>query len=162
MRETVRDRVPIQRSEQHLRYVAAALAYVVAGLHLFHPELGVAKLVARLSAGPELLVYDPRPVAFVLSGAAILVGVTAAAFGVSRKPLYALGTILMVIYIVGYFAWHLTGHGGFLPGRAPLYHGIQPHETVITHLSGDLWGAAAIVSETFLIGVLALLYRREG
>lgn len=158
----VRDHAPLQWSEQRLQYAAAAIAYVVAGLHLFHPDLGIAQLVIRLSAGPELLVHDPRPVAFVLSGVAILVGVTAAAAGLPKRPLYALGIALMATYVTGYFAWHLTGHGGFLPEREPLYHGLQPHETVITHLAGDLWAATAILAETILIGVLVVLYRRDG
>lgn len=140
--------------------MAAALAYIVAALHLFHPEFGFAQLVVRLSVDPELLVADPRPAAFVLSGTAVIIGVTVALFGFPKRVLYALGILLMVTYITGYFAWHLTGHGGFLPGREPLYHGFQPHEAVITHLTGDLWAATAIIAETVLLGVLAVLYHR--
>lgn len=149
-----------QQSTQRLRYAAAALAYVVAALHLFHPEFGFAQLVVRASIDPELLVADPRPVAFVLSGTAIVVGVTVALFGVPEKSLYALGMALMATYITGYFAWHLTGHGGFLPGREPLHHGFQPHEAVLTHLTGDPWAATAILAEIALFGVLAVLHRR--
>ena len=72
------------------------------------------------------------------------------------------GIILMTTYIVGYFMWHLTGHGGFLPGREPLYHGLQPHVAVITHLIGDPWAAAAVISEALLTGILVALYRRKG
>lgn len=161
MTEPVLDRLALHPSNQRLRYVAAAVAYIVAGMHLFHPELGFAELVVRLSINPELLVADPRPAAFVLSGVAIIVGVTIALSGFPKRPLYSLGMVLMVAYITGYFAWHLSGHGGFLPGRKPLYHGIQPHEAVITHLTGNPLAATAILAETVLLGVLALLYHRD-
>jgi hypothetical protein len=70
------DRRPTDRQ---LGYAAAALAYLVAALHLFHPTHGFGRLVLVLSAGPELLVADPRPLAFVLSGLALVVAVPAAA-----------------------------------------------------------------------------------
>lgn len=161
MSDPVRGRRPRRSLDQRLRYAAAGLAYVVAALHLFHPKFGISRLAVRLSETPELLVYDPRPVAFVLSGTAIVVGVTVVLFEFPKKPLYALGMVLMVIYIAGYFAWHLTGHGGFLPGREALLHGHQPHEAVIAHLTGDRWAATAIVAEIALLGVLAVLYSRD-
>jgi hypothetical protein len=135
------------------------LTYLVAALHLFHPSHGLGQLLLVLSVDPELLLADPRPALFVLSGIALVLGVPAVLSGWRKKPIYALGIALMATYIVGYFAWHLTGHGGFLPGREPLYHGLQPHEAVVTHITGDLWAAAAVVFEALLADLLAILYR---
>lgn len=152
---------PLPFTGQQLRYGAAALAYTVAALHLFHPSHGFARLVTILAVQPGLLVSSPRPLAFVLSGVAILIGVTLPLLGAKRKPIYVLGMMLMVTYITGYFAWHLSGHGGFLPVRKPLYHGLQPHQAVIQHLTTDPWAAASLVTELLLFGILGVLYRRE-
>lgn len=147
---------------QRLRYAAAGLAYLVAALHLFHPTHGVVRLVTLLSVDPGLLVSTPRPAAFTLSGLAILVAVPAVAAGVPRRPVYGLGIGLVATYVVGYFAWHLSGHGGFLPMREPLYHGMTPVEAVVAHLSGDPLAATAVVAEVALLALLVALYRHDG
>lgn len=144
-----------------LHYAAAALAYLVAGLHLFHPTHGFGRFVLLAATDPGLLLATPRPAAFVLSGLAIVLAVPAVALGAPRRPVYALGILLMLTYVVGYFAWHFSGHGGFLPGREPLYHGLSPLENVAVHLTGDPWAATAIVAETALLTALAALYRRN-
>ena len=140
---------------------AAALAYLVAVVHLFHPSHGFARLVLVLSADPGLLAADPRPLAFVLSSVAILVAVPAVLRGLPERPVIAAGAGLMVAYLLGYLGWHLSGHGGFLPGREPLYHGLTPLEALASHLTTDPWAAAAFVLELALLAVLvALLARR--
>lgn len=144
-----------------LDVVAAAVAYLVAVVHLFHPSHGFARLVLVLSLDPGLLLADPRPLAFVLSAVAILVAVPAVLRGVPKRPVYALGAGLMAVYLVGYLAWHLSGHGGFLPGRRPLYHGLAPHEALISHLTTDPWAATAFVLEVVLLVVLVVLLRRR-
>ena len=146
---------------QHLRYAAGALALIVAGLHLFHPQYGMERFMRLLTSDPALLITHPRPLAFVLSAIAIVLGIYLALYGFLEKQIYVLGILLMVTYVVGYFAWHLSGHGGFLPGRPPHYHGLEPHEAVVSHLRSDNWAVAAIVSETLLAAVLAVLYRKE-
>ncbi|TYL36122.1 hypothetical protein CV102_24125 [Natronococcus pandeyae] len=148
-------------SDQQLRYAAGVVALLVAGLHLFHPQYGLERLVILLSTDPALLVSHPRPVAFVLSAVAIVIGIYLVLFGVLVRPIYVLGMVLMLTYIVGYFAWHFTGHGGFLPGRTPHYHGLGPYETVVSHLREDPWARAAIALESVLFVLLAVLYRRE-
>ena len=149
-------------SGDHGLGVAAALAYLVAVVHLFHPTHGFLRLVVVLGADPGLLLADPRPVAFVVSAAAILLAVPAVIRGYPERRAFALGAGLMVVYLVGYFAWHLTGHGGFLPGREPLYHGLTPVEAVVSHLTTDPWAAAAVVLEVALLVVLLfLLYDRD-
>lgn len=150
-----------QLTAQQLRYLGAGLAYVVAGLHLFHPKHGFQRLVVISSADPGLFFSHPRPVAFVLSGLSIIIGIKLVMFGIAKRWVYASGIVLVATYIVGYFAWHLSGHGGLLPGREPLYHGLQPHEAVLEHLSSDPWAATALTVEILLLGVLTALIRRE-
>lgn len=146
----------------NLGYVGAALAYLVAGVHLFHPTRGFPRLVTLLGTGdPSLLVHDPRPLVFVLSAIAVLLGIKLVILGIERKRIYVLGMVLVTAYFVGYFAWHLSGHGGFLPGREPLYHGLHPVEAVVAHLVDHPLVALAKLAEVALFAVLAVLYRRE-
>lgn len=149
--------------DQPLRYLAAGLAFLVAGFHLFHPQRGFPRLVLVLGLDDPLqhLMYDPRPLLFVLSGVALIVGVNLVLVGLPREPIYLLGMLLVTTYFVGYFAWHLSGHGGFLPSRKPLYHGLRPVEAVITHLHDYSWARWTKVAEAFLFAVLAVLYYRE-
>lgn len=158
-----RGRVTTYRpTDRHLRYTAVGLACLVAILHILHPRRGVPRLVLILGLDDPMrhLLYDPRPLLFVLSGVAIIVGINLVLFGVPRKPIYLLGMLLMVTYFGGYFAWHLTGHGGFLPSRDPLYHGLQPVEAVMAHLREYAWARWTKVAEAALLAVLAVLYCR--
>lgn len=145
----------------HLRYAAAGLGFVVAAIHLFHPDRGLPRLAQIAVVGWEHLWYDPRPLLFVLSGAAIIVAINVVLLGFPRKPVYVGGMILMATYVAGYFGWHFSGHGGFLPARTPNYHGLGPIESAVVHLTGSGWAFAAVASEIALFLVLALLYRRE-
>lgn len=160
----LRDRASAYRpTDRHLRYTAAGLAYLVAGLHIFHLQRGFPRLVLLLGLDDPMrhLLYDPRPLLFVLSGVAIIVGIKLVLFGVPREPIYLLGMLLMVTYFAGYFAWHLTGHGGFLPSRDPLYHGLHPVEAVMAHLREYAWARWTTVAEAVLFAVLAVLYYQE-
>lgn len=150
-------------TDQHLRYLAAGLAYLVAGLHLFHPRRGFPRFVKLLTLDDPMrhLLYDPRPLLFVLSGIAVLLGIHLVLLGFPRKPMYALGMLLMAVYFIGYFGWHLTGHGGYLPSREPLYHGLHPAEAVVVHLKESTWARWAKVVEAILFTVLAILLYRE-
>ena len=147
---------------ENLGYVGAVLAFFVASIHLFHPDRGFLRLVTLVTTGnASLLVTDPRPVAFVLSGLAILLGINLVVANIARKRVFALGMVLVATYFVGYFAWHLSGHGGFLPGREPLYHGLTPVKAVISHLVNDPLAALSKLAEVALFIVLIVLYRRE-
>lgn len=144
-----------------LSAVGGALAYVVAAIHVFHPERGFGRLLLLARVGRlELLATDPRPLLFVLSGLAIVAGVLAVMLGTPRRPIYAAGIALVATYFLGYFAWHLSGHGGFLPARQPVYHGMSPIEAVVDHLVTSPIAAAAKLAEALLLGVLVVLYRR--
>lgn len=149
-------------TEPRLRYLAAGLAYVVAAIHLFHPRRGFPRLATVLTTGDaSLLLSDPRPLAFVLSGFAILAGVSVVHLGVRRRPVYAIGIGLVSLYLVGYVGWHLSGHGGVLPGREPHFHGMHPVEAVMSHLVEYPLARAAKLAELGLLVVLVVLYRRE-
>jgi hypothetical protein len=147
-------------SDRALAYAGALLTAVVGGLHLFHPAHGLVDLFVLLLVRPVALVSDPRPLAFVLSGTALLVGLSLSRNAPDRRPYYLAGVAVALTYLVGFFAWHLTGHGGFLPGREPLFHGLSPVENVVVHLTGDPLAAGTKAAELALAVVLALLYRR--
>ena len=144
-----------------LAYFGALLTIIVAGIHLIHPSHGIPRLLIIVSADPTLLVFDPRPLAFVVSGFGLLVGLGVSRSAQNRDPYYIAGILLAIVYVVGYFAWHFTGHGGFLPGREPLLHGLSPLENVIAHLTGDPWAAIAKGTELAMIAVLGVLYFRD-
>ncbi|MEF8859897.1 MAG: hypothetical protein V5A38_13400 [Halolamina sp.] len=154
---------PVRRwATSNLGSLGFVLALLVALIHLFHPQRGLFRLVLLVRSGnASLLVTDPRPVAFVLSAIAILLGIQLVVADVARKRVYLLGMALMATYFVGYFTWHLSGHGGFLPGRKPLYHGLHPLEAVVSHLVDSSLAAVAKLAEATLFIVLSALYRRE-
>lgn len=148
--------------EKNVGLLGVVLAYIVAGFHVAHPKLGLPRLVLLYSADSlSLLANHPRPLVFVVTGLAIVIGAALAGMEYQRRLIYGLGILLMVTYILGYAAWHLSGHGGFLPGRKPLYHGLTPLEALIAHITTDTWAAIAKLSELALLSVLTVLYRRE-
>ncbi len=155
-------RSELSPTDRRLRYVGAVLAFVVAAIHLYHPQRGFPRLVTlAMTDNLWLLAGDPRPLLFVLSGLGIVVGVLLVLWEFPRKPVYVAGMALVTTYIVGYFAWHLTGHGGFLPMREPLYHGLSPTEAVISHLRDYPIARVSKVAEVLFLVVLVVLYRRE-
>jgi hypothetical protein len=145
-----------------LRYLAAALAVVVAAIHLFHPDLGIWALFVYLGVPA---IPDPRPPLFVLSAVAILLGIALVADGVLDVRIAALaGMVLMVSFVVGYFAWHMFGHGAWWPWGA----GMGGHSHSFTeilfdehHLRDDPIALASKVAELALLVVLAVLYAGE-
>lgn len=150
-------------SDDQLLYAGMGLTYLVAAIHLFHPSSGFPRLVELAVLGrPGLLIGDPRPLAFVVSAVLLIVGANLVLANRWRRPLYLAGIVVVTAYFVGYFLWHFTGHGGFLPGTEPLYHGLSPLENVVSHLTTDVLAAASKVLEVALLAVLVALYRREG
>jgi len=146
--------------EENLAYLGAALAYLVAGIHLFHPDRGFPRLVALLATdNASLLVGDPRPALFVASALAILVGIKLVMLDIRPRLVYALGMALLATFFLGYFAWHFTGHGGFLPGREAVSHQVGPVESLVTHVTTYPLAALSKLVEAALFAVLAILYR---
>lgn len=141
-----------------LRYAAGLLAVAVAGIHLYW---AFPRLVTQIQAG---IVPDPRPVLFIGSGVAILLGIAQILDGRDPRRIYLAGIGLMVAYLVGYVGWHtFSGHGGFFwPwGPEPITHP-EPLSHVITeHLLADPLALASKLLELTLAGLLAVLYRSE-
>ncbi len=138
---------------------AGTLALVVGLGHVFFPGLGLPTFAARLFADPALLVADPRPALFVCSGFALVVGVALGRGAPDRRPYYLGGVVLSLGYVLGYLGWHLSGHGGFLPGREPLYHGLSPVENVVSHLTSEPLAVALLALELALAALSARLLR---
>jgi hypothetical protein len=149
----------VARSADRGPAAAGVLAVVVGVGHLFFPGLGLPTFAARLFVDPALLLADPRPALFVLSGAALVVGAALGRGAPNRRPYYLGGVVLSLGYVAGYLGWHLSGHGGFLPGREPLYHGLSPVENVLSHLTAEPLAAALLVLELALAALLARLLR---
>ena len=126
------------------RLLALQLVVLTAVIHL---SWGLPRAFVYLDpAAVELYlstsaVPDPRPVLFVLSGAAIAVGIVAAWRGwLSLARAYRLGIAMMLVYVVGWALWHTTGHGQFLFGEAVTassggsdHHGGVVH-TIVDHI----------------------------
>lgn len=143
---------------RNLRLLGATLALVVAWMHVMHPRLGLPRLVTYLQAG---ILFDPRPLLFTVSGLAIVVGIILVARGQYVKYVYLAGMALMVVYVLGFFAWHtVLQHGGLIWPHLPA-HGHDPDVVrfVQIHLIEEPDQFLAKLLELLLLGVLVLLYR---
>lgn len=141
-----------------LRYAAGALALAVAAIHIYE---GFPRLVTQLNTG---LIHDPRPLVFVISGAAIVFGIAQILDGRDPEPIYLAGIVLMIAYVGGYVAWHtFGGHGGVVwPwGPDPIVHDEPALAVVVDHLLANPLDLASILLEALLAGTLAVLYIRE-
>jgi len=141
-----------------LRRIAAVAASVVAGIHLLHPTQGAPALLAYARVG---MLGDPRPLAFTLSGLAIVAGILLVYNGIAVRPVYVAGIGLCLVYLLGYAAWHtVLAHGGFWPAiRSNPVHGGNPLVVVAEHLARDPVELASKLSEATLLALLAALYR---
>jgi hypothetical protein len=142
-------------SETHLRRIAGILALVTAGIHLYW---GIPRFIAYASVG---VMPDPRPLAFVLSGHAIALGLTLVLLGkVDARRLYLPTILLMAVHVVSYVAWHtVLTHGMGAAGQAATDdHGhislASVGPVMLDHL---LNGPMALVSKATEIGVILLL-----
>lgn len=145
---------------QHLRYVAAILAIVVAGIHLLHPQFGGSRLVLYLQAGA---LFDPRPLVFTVSAFLIVFGILLAYHGLWIRRVYVGGILLMVTYLIGFVAWHtVLGHGAFWPYIVAHGHSDTGLiETVWTHFASDMVVMVSKIHEAALLVVLAVLYLKD-
>lgn len=131
------------------------MALVVAAVHLYW---GIPRFVAYASIGA---MPDPRPLAFVLSGHAILIALTLIVLGVlDRRRTYLPGMVLMAAHLVGYVAWHtLLAHGvptAYGPvGHGHPYHDVQ--EATLVVVEHVLNSPLALVSKLAELGLLVLL-----
>lgn len=139
-----------------LRYNAAFFAFFVAGVHLLHPELGIPRLVEHIQLGT---LYDPRPLAFTVSGLAILAGIAVVFLEIAKRRVYLLGIGLMLVYLLGYVAWHtVLEHGGFWPHIEAHGHAeMGVLETVVDHMLDDYRDLVSKLSEAILLALLVVL-----
>lgn len=145
---------------ERLRITAGALATVVAGLHLYW---GIPRFTLYATIGT---MPDPRPLAFVLSGHAILIAITLVATGVLQADrLYLPGIGLMLIHLIGYVAWHTVLTHGVAAGQRPAGHThggpIALVGDVLTHLSNSPLALAAALSEIGVVVLLGMLVVRS-
>jgi len=146
-----------RRAFDPIHVVAAHLVVLVAVIHL---ALGVSNWTAYLRAG-ILFPPDLRWPLFVVSGVALVGGLLAAVAGADRRPLYAGGIALMVVYVVGYFAWHASGHRPlFFVGPGTHHHGSTLAYLAAHAVAGPV-ESLALAAETALAGTLGYFLYRE-
>lgn len=119
------------------------MGLVVAATHLYW---GIPRFVAYAAVGT---MPDPRPLAFVLSGHVILIGISLVALGrLGRTRTYLPGMALMLVHLVGYAAWHTV-----------LAHGVPGADRSTNHVHGyvHLADALLVVLEHVLNSPLALV-----
>ena len=152
----------MDRRTPRLRTAAALLALVVAGIHLYW---GIPRFVAYATVG---VMPDPRPLAFVLSGHAILLAVTLVAAGVlDPRRTYVPGMALMVVHVAGYAAWHtVLAHG--VPGATETVGVEHGHlhvgnaaVIVLQHVASSPLATASKLAEVAVLVLLAVLYVRS-
>lgn len=138
--------------------ITGGIAVVVAGVHLFHPQHGLPRLVEHLQAG---VMADPRPLTFTLSGMAMLLGIALVAADIARKRVYLLGIVLVLTLLAGYGAWHtLLDHGAFWPWIEAHGHSDRGAlATVGAHLLADGYALVSKLAELALLVLLILCYR---
>lgn len=140
-----------------IHLVAAHLAVVVAVIHL---SMGLLEWFKWLQAG-FLLPRDLRWPLFVVSGFAIVFALPLATRERYRRPVYLGGIALMVVYVLGYFGWHLGGHRPlFFLGQGHS-HEVALVPFLLDHLFAGPVKFLAIATETALAGVLAYLFVAE-
>ena len=144
----------MDRRTERLRVVAGVFAIVVAGVHLYW---GIPRFVAYASVGT---MPDPRPLAFVLSGHAILLAVTLVAAGtLDGRRTYVPGAALMVVHVVAYAAWHtVLAHGVPIASGHGHDHAWGAALVVLGHVVNSPLALVAKLAELALLLVLAYLY----
>lgn len=149
-----------ETARRRLRFVAAVLALVVAGLHLLHPSHGGHALVVYAAAG---YLGDPRPLLFTLGGFALVFGVLLGYNGFDGRVLYLGGVLVALAFLLGYAAWHtVLGHGAFWPYIEPRGH-VEGHPVVVVgeHLLVERLALLSRLAELGLVACLVVLYRTE-
>lgn len=149
---------------RRFQFAAAVTALAVGGIHLWW---GIPRFVAYASVGR---MPDPRPLLFVLSGHAILLGVTLVAAGLlDARRTYGPGVVLALAHLVGYAAWHtVLDHGG--AGATGSHHheattgvlGTVSHSLaeVGGHLLASPLALTAALTEVATAALLLALWRR--
>lgn len=135
------------------------LALLTAGIHLYW---GIPRFTNYVDVG---VMPDPRPVLFVLSGHAILGGLTLVLLGVvDKRWTYLPGVALMLAHLVGYAAWHtVLSHGVAHSAETTTHVHDVPHteavvSVVFEHLVNSPLALASKLAEVAIIGLLLWLF----
>ena len=137
--------------------LGANLAFVVAAIHV---ALGVVNWLKYVSVG-ILLPPDFRWPLFVVSGVALFVGTFLVPWTRHRRALYAGGILLMVVYVVGYFGWHVGGHRPLFFAGPGTHHSEPLLSFLLAHLFAGPVEFVAVVAGVSLAAVLAYLLVAE-
>ena len=138
-----------------LGLLGANLAFIVAGLHLL---MGLRYWVLYATGG-NYVPPDVRVPMWTFSAIVIFVGMAFVYAGGPRRPIYALGAGMMAIYVLGYFSWHLGGHGEFYLGVGqPELHGTDLGTVLVDHLFAGPLEFTSLVLETALFVLLVVLF----
>lgn len=140
-----------------LALLAGGLTIMVALIHLNHPSAGFPRLLELLRT--DNLLLDPRPPLFSLLGVAMIGGVLLVWNGMlPRRRAYEAGMAVMVLFLIGYAVWHLTGHGGVWPWRAAHTHHTPPLESLWNHYRSEPWAQVSKTLEMLAVGLLGYVY----
>ncbi|RNJ27003.1 hypothetical protein [Halosegnis longus] len=174
------------RTLRALQFATVQLVGIVAVIHIVVGLEVLVSLVANGLVGQYLGEYAaqrPRPLLFVPSGLAILVGLGLAGRGtINRRTAYQLGILAMGAYLLGWVGWHtVLNHGFALTGEVPptsnhdaggvvavvLAHIIDPIAETLRSAAGEqgsvrtLFGVVAVGLELLVVGLLAVLLRYD-
>lgn len=139
------------------RILGGTLAAFVAGSHLFHPRLGLPRLLTHVRLGT---LFDPRPMTFTLSGVAMIAGIGLVYKGLLVRWIYLAGMALVLSFLLGFLAWHtVLDHGGFWPYIEAHGHVGSVDAFVRIHLIEDLTILLSRLGELALFVVLVVVYR---
>lgn len=148
----------LESRRETLIQLTGLLAVIVAGLHLYW---GIPRFLLYASIGS---MPDPRPIAFVLSGHAILIAVTLVPAGVLQaRSLYLPGIALMVIHISGYAAWHtVLSHGVSGTDHTHGTHNLlDQFHIVLEHVVNSPLALSSKTAEFAVLVFLVVLYRSQ-
>lgn len=137
--------------------LGANLAFIVAGLHLL---MGLRYWVLYAMGG-VYIPPDPRVTLWTISAIAIFAGMIALYVGAPKRPIYGLGVGMMLAYVLGYFSWHLGGHGRFYLGGTPDLHGVPLSAYLLDHLLAGPLETTSIVLEVALLVLLVVLLAED-
>lgn len=139
-------------TERLVRLLAVQAAVVTAAVHL---AWALPRLAVYLPLGQFA---DLRPYLFVPASLVLLGVATAELRGVHARRLYSLAVGVLLTFAAGYAWWHLTGHGGLVPG----HRAADPVATVLGHLLDDPLAFVAMLAELVGAAAFAALYVLEG
>lgn len=156
----------LRRYRLHL--LAAGLASITALIHLY---LGLTEVIRYVTTGHTLKLLS---ILFALSALAIIAGMLAFSRGAPRQPIYLLGMLLMVVYLVRYADWHVFGTADSLLGLEDAGHdhanghdhAREPTEeedestlqSPIANLTVDPFALVSKTAEILLLLLLSVLY----